>query len=86
MKHLNKEDFLYRMGVIGMSKVNYGITVCSVLKNFINDLVNDGFKVAEIVTILNFILYECDIDYKIKYHHVYYFIKRNKIKGIENDK
>ena len=48
MKHLNKEDFLYRMGVVGMTKVNYGITVCSVLENFIKDLINMGFKLKKL--------------------------------------
>ena len=72
MKHLNKEDFLYKMGVLDMIEVDCGMTVCSVLQSFIKDLVKDGFKIKEIVTILNFILYECGSDFKIKYYHVYY--------------
>jgi hypothetical protein len=79
MKHLFNEDFLKRIGILGLSKIRHGITVCSVLQDFIRDLVRDGFKTVEIVTIINFVLYENDIDFKLKYHHVYYFIKHNKI-------
>jgi len=81
MKHLFNKRFQYLLTVLGSSEIRYGITVCSVLRDFIKDLVNNGFSISDIVTILNFILYELGSDFKIKYYHVYHFVKQNKLKN-----
>jgi len=81
MKHLSNEQFIERMLILKDFEGHlWGITVCSVLQDFIRDLIKDGFDVKEIVTIINFLLYEYQIDFEFKYHHLYYYINHNNIK------
>ena len=79
MKHLDKNDFIGKLAFIGEGNI-YGITICLVYEEFIRDLFRDGFSIREIVTIFNFLFYELGIDFKLKYHHIYYCIKRNNFK------
>jgi len=83
MKHLMSEQCIYRLemlkGLFG-DNIKFGRTVLGMMEDFLKDLVRDGFNNKEIVTIINFILYEYDINFKIKYHHVYYYLKHYGIR------
>jgi hypothetical protein len=77
MKHLSNEQFIERMLILKDFEGHlWGITVCSVLQDFIRDLIKDGFEIKHIATILNFMLYEYNIKFEIKYYHVYHFVKQ----------
>ena len=83
MKHLMSEQCIYRLemlkGLFG-DNIKFGRTVLGMMEDFLKDLVRDGFNNKEIVTIINFILYEYDMNFKIKYHHVYYYLKHYGIR------
>jgi len=83
MKHLMSEHCVYRLGILKEvfgDKIKYGRTVLGMMEDFLRDLVKDGFSDKEIVTIVNFILYQYDINFTIKYHHVYYYLKHYGIR------
>ena len=54
-------------GLFG-DNIKYGRIVLGMIEDLLRDLVKDGFSDKEIVTIVNFILYEYDINFTIKYH------------------
>lgn len=74
MKHLNK-NFISNLQFIGEGNI-YRINICEVYKEFIKDLIKNGFSISEIVTIFNFLFYQLNINFRLKYYHIYYCVKR----------
>lgn len=81
MNNIYDKEFKEKMLTLKDFEGNlHGITVCSVLDNFIRYLAAEGFKIEQIVLIINFLLLQFDINFKLKYYHVYHYINQNKIK------
>lgn len=86
MNNIYDKEFREKMLILKDFEGNLrGITVCSVLEDFIKFLIKIGFKIEEIVVIINFLLLQFNIIFELKYYHVYHFIKQNKIQKTEKE-
>jgi hypothetical protein len=87
MNNIYDEEFRKRMLILKDFESNLrGITVCSVLEDFIRYLIRIGFKIEEIIIIINFLLLQFNINFKLKYYHLYHFVKQNNLKVKKNKK
>jgi hypothetical protein len=87
MNNIYNKEFREKMLILKNFEGNLrGITVCSVLGEFIKYLIEIGFKIEEIVVIINFLLLQFNIIFELKYYHVYHFIKQNNLKVKKNKK
>jgi hypothetical protein len=87
MNNIYDKEFREKMLILKSFENNLrGITVCSVLQNFIKFLIELGFKIEEIVVIINFLLLQFNISFNLKYYHLYHFIKQNNLTVKKNKK
>lgn len=81
MDNIYDKEFIEKMNILKDFEKNLrGITVCSVLGEFIKYLIEIGFKIEEIIIIINFLLLQFNINFKLKYYHLYHYIKQNTLK------